>query len=84
MIFLNENLLEKLQIVEGPRYTKILWVDDHIYGIGGWNRYYVNHMLSNGEKKYNEFEPTEVVFSAFHSDDKRIKKAEAAGFRIFY
>jgi len=83
MIFLHDRLLEKFQIVEGPRYKQILWVDGVIYGIGGWNRYFVNR-VNQGEKKYEEFEPWEVVFSAFHSDKERIKKAEEAGFRIFY
>lgn len=41
-----------------------------IYGLGGWNRYYV---LLNGQ----------VVFSAHHSDEKTCKEAEAAGFRIW-
>ena len=70
-------------MVEGPKYMKILWVDDHIYDIGGWNRYYVNRILSNGEKRYDEFEPYEIIFSAFHSNEEGIKKAEEAGFRIF-
>ena len=41
-----------------------------IYGAGGWNRYPV---MPNGE----------VLFSAFHSDAEGIRRARAAGFRIF-
>lgn len=83
MIFIHENLLERLQMVEGPRYQKIEWVDGVIYGSGGWNRYYVNR-LDHGEKRYLQYEPWEILFSAFHSNVKGMKKAEEAGFRIFY
>lgn len=81
MIFMYDNVLERLQMVEGNNYTKIIWVDKVIYGSGGLNRYYINR-LEQGKKRYEEFESYEVVFSAFHSNEEGIKKAEVAGFRI--
>jgi hypothetical protein len=78
-----EQLISNLQKVEGERYFEILWVDDKIYGKGGWNRYFVNY-IRYGEKMYKDYEENEVLFSAFHSDEKDIEKAKAAGFTIFY
>ena len=72
-------LLQKLQLVEGPFYKKVLWID----GFGGLNRYFVNK-FRNGYLEYEEFESNEVVFSAFHSEKKGIEKAISTGFRIFY
>jgi hypothetical protein len=83
MILLHDNLLKKLQLVEGPNYKEVIWSTGVIYGMGGWNRYFVNREI-RGEKKWEEYEVDEVVFSAFHSDEKGIKKAKEAGFRIFY
>lgn len=83
MIFIHENLLERLQMVEGNKYERIIWADGVIYGIGGLNRYFVNR-LNQGKKKYEEYEPWEIVFSAFHSNEEGIKKAESVGFRIFH
>jgi hypothetical protein len=74
-------LLPHLQKVEGPSYTKVLWVDDVIYGSGGWNRYYINK-YPDGEKKWDERELNEVTFSEFHSSKEGIEKAKAAGFRM--
>lgn len=82
MVFLNDDLLVKIQAVEGLTYKEILWVDGKIYGGGGFNRYYVNTEV-DGELKFETFEPNEVLFSAFHACFDSIKKAEDAGFRIF-
>jgi len=77
------NLLGKLQEVEGPAYTEVLWVDGDIYGLGGWNRYYINNQLSDGELRFETFEPNEIVFSLYHARSEDIPKAEKAGFRVF-
>jgi hypothetical protein len=70
MFFLNDNLLKKLQEVEGPSYKEILWSGGVIIEV-------------DGELKYETFEPNEVLFSAFHACTIDIPKAEKAGFRIF-
>jgi hypothetical protein len=40
-----------------------------IYGRGGWNRYFV---YSNGE----------IVFSAYHANEKDIEKAKSLGIKV--
>jgi hypothetical protein len=82
IIFGKHNILKKIQEVEGPTYKKILWVDDRIYGSGGWHRYYVNWVHS-GRKTYESFEKYEVVFSEHHASQKGVCRAMNAGFRIF-
>lgn len=83
MVFLNDGLLEKLQKVEGPSYKEIMWIDGNIYGSGGGHRYYINTVSVDGELKFENLEPNEVLFSSFHSRQKSIIAAKAAGFRIF-
>jgi len=82
MVKLDKNLLQKIQEIEGVKYSEITWVNDVIYGLGGFNRYFLNSVI-NGEKKIEEFEPDEILFSEFHSSKEFVKKAVNAGFRIF-
>jgi hypothetical protein len=82
MIFLTDDLIEKLREVEGSAYKEITWSGNDIYGIGGLNRYYVNVEI-DGELRFETFEPNEILFSAFHSRSRDIQKAEEVGFRIF-
>lgn len=83
MVFLDNNLLAKIQEVEGSSYKEIDWVQGIIYGSGGVNRYYINTMDEFGELKFETFEQNEVLFSLFHGYTKDFPKVEKAGFRLF-
>lgn len=82
MVFLDDNLLAKIQEVEGSHYKEILWVNNDIYGLGGWNRYFVN-VVEYGELRFENCEPNEVVFSAYHSTQDGVQRAKNAGFKVF-